>query len=192
MTRHQAQTQIGGVLLLLFVGTASLTSAQTGTIVSIDSPNGPTYNPDADFLCATNRDTDNVTCVHMGLLPVRWTVAVGHLPNGIAYNPASGHLYVANYGSDDVTVLDGSSGAELATIPVGSQPAMVAVNPSTNKVYVTLHGEGRLAVNDGVSDTLLTFVDLNARGPYGVAVDEPSIWCTWRRLTRTVSWLLMG
>ena len=109
----------------------------------------------------------------MGLLPVRWTRPVGSLPNGIAYNPASGNLYVANYGSDDVTVLDGSGGTELATIPVGSEPAMVAVNPSTNKVYVTLHGGGRLAVIDGVSDTLLTFVDLNARGPYGVAVDEP-------------------
>ncbi len=50
---------------------------------------------------------------------------------------------------------------------------MVAVNPSSNKVYVTLHGEGRLAVIDGVSDTVLTFVDLDARGSYGVAADEP-------------------
>lgn len=158
--------------MLLFVGTASLTSAQTRTIVSIDSPNGMTYSRDADFLCAANRDADSVTCVHMGLLPVLWTWPVGSLPNGLAYNPANGHLYVANYGSDDVTVLDGSVGTLLATIPVGDEPAMVAVNPSTNKVYVTLHGEDRLAVIDGASNTLLTFVDLSARGPYGVAVDE--------------------
>jgi len=37
-------------LLLIFVGTASLTSGQTRTIVSIDSPNGLTYNADANFL----------------------------------------------------------------------------------------------------------------------------------------------
>jgi len=48
MTRHQAQTQIAGVLLLLFVGTASLTSAQTRMIVSVDSPDGMTHNPDAN------------------------------------------------------------------------------------------------------------------------------------------------
>ncbi len=79
-------------MLLLSVGTASLTSAQTRMTVSIDSPNGMTYNPDASFLRAAKRDADSVTCAYMGLLPVRWTVAASHLPNGVAYNPASGHL----------------------------------------------------------------------------------------------------
>jgi len=43
----------------------------------------------------------------MGLLPVRWTVAVGHLPSGIVYNVVgtSGHVYVSS-SSDDPDGVD--------------------------------------------------------------------------------------